>query len=1369
MAHLRHDHGDETAQQIALAPRPPSQILLEPGQPAIGLVRRIHGLTKDLEELVEKAERALLTYLDLEEQSFSRLPIAGRRERPTESPSSVSNADAIIALESAPRTGGIWQACRDAVIDKLVDTTPRSHVFLPQSAYQSTRIAAALHLAGRHLSESLHGSADINSTWPQLTVTNILEHHGFAPDIGVMRPRPHACVNYWAVRSLLAYEDDIRAIGVRLSRAVSTAVEFAIHEISNAQIHWEQHQDRFDATSYGFALATLWQRPAWLGSVDLPIPASKLLARLFDAQRSDGTWRTARPLYVLGPRERIFSGPEDLCFAVFDQAEYLLGRGTVKPDDLLSEQALGGIARFLKWASETYYDSNVRIRSAGEPALADGWASSAEPDAHGPECWGTAIVLRVAKALLRAVECAASQGVRDALSSSSRPGSDKKETPCWRDRIINRSVRERLEDTKLRSALLAGPPGTGKTSLIKSFAERDAQGRKGACAPFVTIAPDYLTADGVDRLAVRLEHVFLLLPLLKDAVIFFDEIDEFLLEREGIAEESFSRLLTTAMLPRLQKLRDKGTKDGIRFFVATNHVEKFDAAIIREGRFDKVIAVEPPDKEARGRHAADAFRDAILGTEPARTVLFEHDKALLKTILGPSTPEDPDSEWQEVATRLYRYDGARLVLADAVRLLVADATCARRNATYKLYYVSQLLRKVEAKIPSGSHLTRLIKQAHERIALLEDATYFHLIGLLVLSFACRALRSASEQAPTSHLLHDVLDVLRAVDADWSRLPSPKRASDRALLLRSFEALVDTTHTASERLREAPPMAHQRRRKASRCLTTCGKLLGTSLEKFARYFEGRKQIEFFTDEEHRHDETLARRVLTSNRWDSLKGAEAFQPLKRYLSSDEVQRLAKLVSDAAQHQLVLQNLVTDIRSHFGEMRTEDSPSQQPERASSRAPAPGRESTEGDLAAEMACKIIDDLNAVLRRSEGRPRLPTKADRDALQTAITRLALEMPSTSTQGRDERATELRNLQPQFLAAICKHFHGFIEPLAKTTEDHVKSLVDLSLEMKEKSKDDPHASEADFERATQSINDAFAAYQPWRNAFQAVSAFIDILYKPDHLLGNGTIGRPPYAVLLKAPEKLRATCRSRNLDVSNLPTPELLSKLLTRLSHTDTRSREDREAILTTLHQELRIIGADEHPKKLGDVVWRSTELAELFDRAAMTVLNRPWRASDGVASKTVPYGLPQSPPSLLLVGEGFSRQEIDRATKAAVDRLGLREKSTLKQALDDLENGFDSRVTAKIEEALHEAFAEESAKSKYYDEAAAYAWELEGHQIDRAAAHPPHPRAGTPILSRKAIAILRRYQTLWAIRVDAEHDPRSRRIVNSKHEPAHAQ
>jgi hypothetical protein len=180
---------------------------------------------------------------------------------------------------------------------------------------------------------------------------------------------------------------------------------------------------------------------------------------------------------------------------------------------------------------------------------------------------------------------------------------------------------------------------------------------------YVYIAPHVLISDGPDGIATKLDQTFEQLELLDGGVVLFDEIDEIVLERDQVADESSSRLLTTAMLPRFQRLR---SQDQLSFFVATNHVEKFDAAIRREGRFDEVIAVEYPDRNARELIYMDGLRDAILESAEARSQLIEEEKALVRRLMGPVKFPAEASPWLGTLLRLSAHQGSESWLGETL-------------------------------------------------------------------------------------------------------------------------------------------------------------------------------------------------------------------------------------------------------------------------------------------------------------------------------------------------------------------------------------------------------------------------------------------------------------------------------------------------------------------------------------------------------------------------------------------------------------------------------------------------------------------------------------------------------------------------------
>lgn len=190
-------------------------------------------------------------------------------------------------------------------------------------------------------------------------------------------------------------------------------------------------------------------------------------------------------------------------------------------------------------------------------------------------------------------------------------------------------VRENfIEKGTSTSMLLYGPPGTGKTTLAEQMALSLQQ------RLLIITVSDFL-ASGAAEVEARAKGVFQVLQEQEGVIILFDEIDQFLLDRNSDryrAQTGIFQFLTPGMLTKLQDLKDLGRSI---FIVATNYEERIDSAIKRQGRFDDRLLLSLPDK-ARRREFLWMFLGEKLKNKKDRTLRVDaaarrHFNALTET------------------------------------------------------------------------------------------------------------------------------------------------------------------------------------------------------------------------------------------------------------------------------------------------------------------------------------------------------------------------------------------------------------------------------------------------------------------------------------------------------------------------------------------------------------------------------------------------------------------------------------------------------------------------------------------------------------------------------------------------------------------
>ena len=142
-----------------------------------------------------------------------------------------------------------------------------------------------------------------------------------------------------------------------------------------------------------------------------------------------------------------------------------------------------------------------------------------------------------------------------------------------------------------KGILLEGPPGTGKTLLAKGIATE-------TNASFISISASEFVEMFVGIGAARVRDLFTNARNNRPCVIFIDEIDAVGRQRgTGINMANDEREQTLNQI--LYEMDGFNNNDGILVLAATNRKDVLDQALLRPGRFDRIIRVPLPDKFSR--------------------------------------------------------------------------------------------------------------------------------------------------------------------------------------------------------------------------------------------------------------------------------------------------------------------------------------------------------------------------------------------------------------------------------------------------------------------------------------------------------------------------------------------------------------------------------------------------------------------------------------------------------------------------------------------------------------------------------------------------------------------------------------------------
>ena len=140
-----------------------------------------------------------------------------------------------------------------------------------------------------------------------------------------------------------------------------------------------------------------------------------------------------------------------------------------------------------------------------------------------------------------------------------------------------------------KGILLMGPPGCGKTLMAKAVA-------KESEANFISVKGPELFSKWVGESEKAIREIFRKARQVAPCIIFFDELDSLAPRRGRSSDSNVAEKVVAQILTEMDGLEDL---NDVVVMAATNRPDIVDPALLRPGRFDRIILVPAPDKEAR--------------------------------------------------------------------------------------------------------------------------------------------------------------------------------------------------------------------------------------------------------------------------------------------------------------------------------------------------------------------------------------------------------------------------------------------------------------------------------------------------------------------------------------------------------------------------------------------------------------------------------------------------------------------------------------------------------------------------------------------------------------------------------------------------
>lgn len=487
----------------------------------------------------------------------------------------------------------IYCRCRalPMIVDSLAETTFDERI--------KRHIGVVLHQLGKQPERFGIGEADPT-----------LEEYKWYP--------PNAFHTYWTIEILQRIENKFPGDYERLSKDP----EFDLERRRGGMLLWARQKlgyqiglhsatpqsSLLDSDQLAWSLATFLRFDNTI-SVNLENRdfIKQALKCLFSTQ-VDGTWRHYKPLFHYKAVGNAY------CY-VFETFAALLQSALQEGPEAKMVREL--LEPYCKNLLDLWRYADLTKIPLPPKFVGVGWCSGHRTNFTAPESWATASVFSYAQALRRLIGMwCREEALRNLNTPQNRFSPEKaakemvargktwglNRTPVsellqtmfinpvqmYKEKDELEPDSQPIRERQARSAILFGPPGTSKTFLVQVLG--DIIGWK-----YVEIHASHFVSEGLPLVQKTADRIFKQLLELDHAVVLFDEIDELVRERD-MEKDAFGRFLTTSMLPKLAELW-KARK--VLYFVATNHINYFDSAIIRSQRFDALTFVSPPSFQSK--------------------------------------------------------------------------------------------------------------------------------------------------------------------------------------------------------------------------------------------------------------------------------------------------------------------------------------------------------------------------------------------------------------------------------------------------------------------------------------------------------------------------------------------------------------------------------------------------------------------------------------------------------------------------------------------------------------------------------------------------------------------------------------------------